>query len=551
VVTTAEQSPARPPESYWLTRFIILRLLGCIYAVAFLAAAKQILPLTGSNGLLPLDLFLDRVQSALGSAASGFLRLPSIFWFVHSDGVLQASAWAGFALSLVVVAGYANALVMAALWALYMSFVHVGQDWYGYGWEIQLVETGFLAIFLCPLLDGRPFPKRAPPRVMLWLFRWLIFRIMLGAALIKLRGDVVWRDLTALYYHFETQPIPNPLSRWFHFLPRWILKGGVLFNYLAELVAPFFAFYPRTARHIAGVVMVLFQLTLIVGGNLSFLNWLTIVPALACFDDSFWSKLLPGALLRRATAAADAAQPSLPMQRAAWVLAAIVALLSIQPVANMVSPRQIMNTSFDPLDLVNTYGAFGSVGRERLNVVFQGTDADVPESRAAWKDYPYAALPVELNRRPQQIAPYQPRLDWQMWFAAMGTLEQYPWTVHLVWKLLHNDPGALSLLGPNPFPQKPPRYIRAVLYRYEFVPPGNPTGAWWKREELGLWLPPLSVDDPRLLSFLARAGWVKPPFRSESLRRRGASESRRPRSAKFQPSLRDRDPLSQTQLMQG
>jgi hypothetical protein len=486
--------------------------LGCVYAVAFLAAAKQILPLIGSHGLLPVELFLARVQNALGSSAAGFLRLPSVFWFVHSDAVLQVAAWTGLALSLLVVAGYANALVMAALWALYMSFVHIGQEWYGYGWEMQLLETGFLAIFLCPLLDGRPFPKREPPRVILWLFRWLIFRIMIGAALIKLRGDDAWRDLTALYYHFETQPIPNPLSRWFHFLPHWILQGGVLFNFLAELIAPFFAFYPRMARQIAGVIIVLFQLTLIVGGNLSFLNWLTIVPALACFDDTFWSKLLPGALSQRATVAAEAAQPSLPMQRVAWVMAAIVGLLSIQPMVNLISPHQIMNTSFDPLELVNTYGAFGSVGRERLNVVFQGTTDESSEPGAVWKVYPYVALPVELDRRPRQIAPYQPRLDWQMWFAAMGTVNEYPWTLHLVWKLLHNDPGALSLMGSNPFPQKPPRYIRAVLYRYQFVSPGDPTGDVWKREEIGLWLPPLSPDDPRLLSLLARAGWTKPPL---------------------------------------
>ena len=286
------------------------------------------------------------------------------------------------------------------------------------------------------------------------------------------------------------------------------MKAGVLFNFLAELVAPWFAFYPRLARHIAGAVIVLFQFTLILGGNLSFLNWLTIVPALACFDDAFWAKLLPGALSRRATAAAAAAQPSLPMQRAAWVVAALVALLSLQPVVNMISPGQIMNTSFDPLDLVNTYGAFGSVGRERLNVVFEGTDAAVPDARAVWKAYPYQALPVALNRRPRQVAPYQPRLDWQMWFAAMSTPDQYPWTLHLVWKLLHNDPGALSLFGGNPFPHKPPRYIRAVLYRYRFAPPGNRKGDWWKREELGLWLPPLSANDPRLLAFLKQAGWL-------------------------------------------
>ncbi len=489
---------------------MILRLLGGVYAVAFLAAAKQSVPLIGSHGLQPLDLFLQRVESALGSASAGFVRLPSLFWLAHSDGVLQGAAWVGFVLSCVVVAGYANALLLGVLWVLYMSFVHLGQDWYGYGWEIQLLETGFLAIFLCPLLDGRPFPKREPPRVVIWLFRWLIVRIMLGAALIKLRGDASWRDLTALYYHFETQPIPGPFSRWFHFLPRWVLKGGVLFNYVAELVAPLFAFYPRIGRHIAGVIMVLLQVVLILSGNLSFLNYLTIVPALACFDDSFWARVLPKALVRRATDAPGSAQPSVAMQRVAWGVAVVLGLLSIQPMLNLISRQQIMNTSFDPLDLVNTYGAFGSVGQERLTLVFQGTDDVLPGDGATWKDYPYFAQPVAFDQRPRQVAPYQPRLDWQVWFAAMGTPQQYPWTLNLVWKLLHNDPGALSLLGANPFPRKPPRYIRAVLYRYKFVRPGSEPGKWWRREALGLWLPPLSADDPRLLGALEQMGWAEP-----------------------------------------
>ncbi len=505
-----EPSPAAPPlaASHWLTRFAILRLLGAVYAVAFLVAANQIVPLIGSHGLTPLGLFLDHVRVALGSTLAGFVRLPTLFWFVHSDAALQTAAWIGFGLSCVVACGYANALLMGALWALYMSFVHAGQDWYGYGWEIQLLETGFLAIFLCPLLDGRPFPKRAPPVAVIWLFRWLIFRIMLGAALIKLRGDSSWRDLTALYYHFETQPIPNPLSRFFHFLPRWMLQAGVLFNFLADLVAPWFVVLTAPFRRAGGAIMVVFQLTLIAGGNLSFLNWLTIVPALAYFDDGFWRRLLPRALARRAEAAAAAAQPNRAMLGASWALAALVALLSIQPVVNMISPHQIMNTSFDPLDLVNTYGAFGSVGQERQNVVFEGTDAVNTNAAAVWKPYPCKALPVDIHRRPVQVAPYQPRLDWQMWFAAMGSPEQYPWTLNLVWKLLHNDPGALSLLGPNPFPQKPPRYIRAVLYHYQFAHPGNPAGDWWQRKELGLWLPPLSTNDSSLLDFLQREDWL-------------------------------------------
>jgi hypothetical protein len=499
--------PNRP--TYWLTRFLILRLLGLVYAVAFLVAIHQIIPLIGEHGLLPIGIFLKNVADVFGSRSAGFFRIPSIFWFGHSDSDLLTAAWIGFLLSCVVVSGFANAPLLAVLWFLYMSFVHVGQDWYGYGWEIQLLETGFLAIFLCPLLDMRPFPKRPPPLPLIILFRWLAFRIMLGAGLIKIRGDEVWRNGTALYYHFETQPITGPLSRWFHFLPRVILKTGVWFNFLAELVAPFFAFWPRPARHIAGSIIVALQLILILSGNLSFLNWLTIIPALACFDDGFWSKILPRPLVRRAKYAEEIAEPSRPMLVTALGIAVLIGLLSIQPVINMLSPGQIMNTSFNRLDLVNTYGAFGSVGRERMNVVFEGTMDETPDDNANWKPYPYKGLPVALNKNSPQIAPYQLRLDWQMWFAAMSSPEEYPWTLNLVWKLLHNDPGILGLFADNPFPDKPPRYIRAVLYRYRFAEPGNPEGRWWNRERVSnLWLPPLSANDSRLTEFLKGEGWL-------------------------------------------
>jgi hypothetical protein len=504
----AAGAPGSPP-TYWLTRFVLLRLLGALYAVAFLVAINQILPLIGSNGLLPVGLYLQQVSTALGSVGAGFARLPSVFWLAHSDAALLGAAWLGLVLSLVVVAGYANAVLLAVLWVLYLSFVHVGQEWYGYGWEIQLTETGFLAIFLCPLLDGRPFPRRAPPQAILVLFRWLAFRVMLGAGLIKVRGDEIWRNSTALYYHFETQPIPGPLSRWFHFLPRTVLQAGVWFNWLAELVAPFFVFGPRTARHVAGAVIVLFQLSIILSGNLSFLNWLTILPALACFDDGFWARLLPGRLVQHAARAAAQAEESRPMRVTAGVVAAVIALLSIQPALNMVSPGQIMNTSFDPLDLVNTYGAFGTVGQERLNVVFEGTDDENPSDSAHWQPYRYKGLPVALDQRPPQVAPYQLRLDWQMWFAAMASPADYPWTLNLVWKLLHNDAGAVGLFAANPFPGRPPRYIRAVRYRYAFAPPGNAQGQWWRRERVDIWLPALSAHDPRLVKFLKSAGWLR------------------------------------------
>jgi hypothetical protein len=485
--------------SYWLTRWLILRLLGVVYAVAFLVAIRQIIPLIGGGGLLPAAIYLQRIREALGSTSAGFFRLPSIFWFNDSDTALLTVAWIGFLLSCIVIAGYANALMLVVLWLLYMSFVNAGQEWYGFGWEIQLLETGFLAIFLCPLVDARPFPKRAPPFQVIVLFRWLIFRIMLGSGLIKIRGDQIWRNSTALYFHFETQPMPGPLSRWFHFLPRAILRSGVWYNWLAELIAPWFIFWPRIARHIAGVVIVLLQIILIFSGNLSFLNWLTVIPALSCFDDGFWGRLFPRRIVQRATKAEASADPSHPMNVMAWVVTVVVCLLSIQPVFNMLSPSQVMNTSYDPLNLVNTYGAFGSVGTERMNIVFEGTSDSIPDDRADWKEYPYKGLPVALDKRPPQIAPYHLRFDWQMWFAAMSTPDEYPWTLTLISRLLHNDPLALSLFAANPFPGKPPRYIRAILYRYQFARAGDPRHLWWTRERIGdTWLPAMSEDDRRL-----------------------------------------------------
>jgi hypothetical protein len=508
IVQSRDPAKTKAEPTYWLTRFVMLRLLGFVYAVAFLVAGQQLLPLIGSNGLLPVGPFLDRVRdTAHGSFTSAVLHLPSVFWFSHSDSALMAAAWIGFILACLVVAGLTNALIMVLMWALYMSIVHVGQDWYSFGWEFQLLETGFLGIFLCPLFEFRPFPKYEPPLVVIWLFRWLIFRMMLGAGLIKIRGDPVWRDFSALFYHFETQPLPNPLSRWFHFLPRPVLQFGVFYNHLAELVAPWMVFWPRVVRHASGLIIVLFQIVLILSGNLSFLNWVTLVPALACFDDSIWSRILPGFLVRRSVHERTAARAGRASQILTWILASVIGVLSIQPVLNLLSPRQIMNTTFDPLDLVNTYGAFGTVGRERYNVVFEGTLSDFPATDADWRPYHYRALPVDPDQQPVQIAPYQPHLDWQMWFASMGTPEEYPWTVHLVWKLLHNDPLALQLFADNPFPESPPHFVRAVLYRYQFADPRNPSHHWWTRERLGLWLPALWDGDPQLTDFLRQAGW--------------------------------------------
>jgi hypothetical protein len=489
--------------AHLLTRFVILRLLALVYAVAFLILINQLQPLLGVDGLLPAVRFLERVREAVGSTADAALALPTLFWIDCRDDTLLAAAWLGLGLSLLALAGVTNALLQLALWALYLSFVQIGQLFYGYGWETQLLETGFLAIFLCPVRRIGPFAGGPPPRLVIWLFRWLIIRIMLGAAAIKLRGDPCWRDFTCLVYHYETQPVPNPLSWWLQAQPRWFHMAGVAFNHFVELIAPFLVLGSRRLRLFAGICFVAFQVMLILSGNLSFLNWLTIVPALACFDDRSLAWLFPERWRERAAAAA--AMPAPPLRQAAAAgLALVVAILSVNVVANLLSPRQAMNRSFDRLHLVNTYGAFGSVGRERDEVILEGTsDATIgPDTR--WQEYQFPCKPGDVRRRPCLISPYHYRLDWQLWFAAMSQAEREPWLIHLVDKLLRGDRGVKSLLAVDPFPETPPRFLRAQLYRYRFTRPGEDSADWWQRTPIRPYLPPVGRDDPGLAAYLRR-----------------------------------------------
>jgi hypothetical protein len=485
----------------------VLRGLGLVYTVAFVSLLEQLLPLLGAGGLTPVAPWLERLAPALGarSRLEAFLGHPTLFWLDASDATLVATCALGAALAAVVLCGFANAPILAALWLLYLSFVQVGQLWYGFGWEMQLLETGFLAIFLCPLLDPRPFPRSPPPRIVVWLLRWLCFRVFLGAGLIKLRGDACWRDFTCLFSHYETQPVPGPLSWYFHHLPPLVHRLGVAMNHLAELVAPWLLLGPRRLRHAAAGLMALFQGILILSGNLSFLNWLTLVAVLACFDDALLARVLPARLVAAAARARAAARPPSRAAGATWLgLLALVAVLSLDPIANLLSSRQVMNTSFDRLHLVNTYGAFGSVGRHRDEIVIEGTsDARISDA-TEWREYEWKCKPGDPRRRPCLVTPYHYRLDWLIWFAAMSTPDRHPWVVTLVAKLLQNDPGALGLLAGNPFPEAPPRFVRAELYRYEFTDPGDPGGAWWRRRRLRLWLRPLALEELRLRERLTR-----------------------------------------------
>jgi len=477
-------------SDFFLTRFVFLRLLGLTYFIAFLVLVKQCIPLIGEKGLTPAKSYLDSIMPNFKNKADAFWKHPTIFWFYISDNFLKVLSWTGLLLSFLLLIGFGNVITLFVLWLLYISFVYIGQVWYGYGWESQLLETGFLAIFMVPMLNLSPFPSFAVPVITIWLLIWINFRLHLGSGLIKLRADSCWKDLTCLDYHFETQPIPNPLSRYFHFLPKFWLKAGVIWTHIVQIIVPFFLFIPGIPRIIAGLLLLLFQVLLILSGNLSFLNLISIVAIIGAFNDNFLAYFLPSFIVEKSQEASLSASTTIPY--AAWIYFVFVVILSIPVIKNLFSKHQIMNYSFNQFFLVNTYGAFGSVGRKRHELIIEGTQEDKITAETEWKEYEFKGKPGDVFKRPGIIAPYQPRIDWQMWFAAMETPEQNPWIFTFISKLLNNDKDALSLIAKNPFSDKPPKYIRIDIYLYKFV---KPTGnIVWERERVDTWIYPLSKE---------------------------------------------------------
>ena len=465
---------------YRLTRFVLERGIGLIYLIAFLVALNQFPALLGEHGLMPAPRFLRRVT---------FREYPSLFHLRYSDRLLRVVAWAGVVLSAVIVAGLPQSgplwlpmLVWLALWVLYLSIVNIGQQFYSFGWESILLEAGFFAIFLGNARTSPAFP-------VLLLFRWLAFRVELGAGLIKLRGDPCWRDLTCMDYHHETQPIPNPLSRYVHLLPRVFHRAEVVGNYVAQLGAPFLLFLPQPVAGIGALVMLGTQAYLVLSGNYAWLNVLTMLAAVAAVPDAFFRAVLP-----------PFATPTL-LPPPAWyaglvlVVTAVVAVLSYWPVANLLARRQLMNYAFNRLHLVGTYGAFGSITRERYEIVIEGTGDAKPSPESEWRAYEFKAKPGDPRRRPRQIAPYHLRLDWLMWFAALSPSYAEPWFRQLVGRLLAADRQVLRLLGRNPFPDAPPVWIRARYFHYRFTTHAErrTSGAWWVRTLAGDFLAPVTL----------------------------------------------------------
>lgn len=464
------------PE-YRLGALVLERGVAAIYLVAFVAAARQFRALIGERGMLPVPVHL---------AKRSFWRAPSIFHLRYSDRLFAGVAWFGAAVAAATVGGldlvplWAAVAMWATLWVLYLSIVNVGQVWYGFGWESLLLETGFLMIFL-----GNA--QVAPPVLTLWLVRWLLFRVEFGAGLIKMRGDSCWRDLSCLDYHHETQPMPGPLSWFFHHLPRPLHRIEVAGNHFAQLVVPFGLFAPQPFASIAAAVIVVTQLWLVASGNFAWLNWLTIFLAFSAVD--------VGSVAVLVHVGAFGAVPHPPVWFVVPVIAvtALMLVLSYWPVRNMLSPGQRMNMSFNAFHLCNTYGAFGSISRIRQEVVIEGT-ADAG-AETAWQEYEFKGKPTALRRLPRQFAPYHLRLDWLMWFAAISPGYAVAWMTPFLHRLLRNDPETLKLLRRNPFPDSPPRYVRAQLYKYRFTTPAElrRDHTWWHRTLIGSYVPPMSL----------------------------------------------------------
>ena len=465
-------------DDYWLARLVFQRALALIYLIAFVVALRQFGPLLGERGILPVPDFLAAVR---------FRDAPSLFHWRFSDRFARGVFIAGVALALALLLGLGDVVptpvamvAWATLWWLYVSVVNVGQTWYAFGWESLLCETGFLAIFL-----GNA--QVAPPIVLIVLLRWLVFRVEFGAGLIKMRGDRCWRDLTCLDYHHETQPMPNPLSWYFHHLPRGFHRVEVLGNHFAQLVAPIFLFAPQPLASVAGIVIIGTQGWLLLSGNFAWLNVVTMTIAIASLDDTTLGYVVP----------LTHTPGDFPLWYAAITLAvtALIVYLSYRPARNLLSRRQLMNYSFDPFHIVGTYGAFGSVTKERDEVVVEGTLDVVLNVQTRWLEYEFKAKPTDVMRRPPQFAPYHLRLDWLMWFAAMSSPMQHEWFVPFIARLLEADHAVLGLLRRDPFNGERPRYVRARLYRYRFTTSAerNETGAWWHRELVDEYMRPVSL----------------------------------------------------------
>ena len=496
-----------------------MRGLAFVYLLAFGSLWLQLDGLLGPAGILPADAYLRFVKEQLGGEAAW--RVPTILWWLDVDVGLGLLCGGGVAIALVAFVGPYWTPPWVLLWAGYLSLTSVGQAFLSFQWDALLLETGFLAVFVAPcgIVPRWRSGFRSdcgPPTAMLWCVRWLLFRLMFASGVVKLSSDdPVWWDLSALEYHFFTQPLP-PWSAWFaHQLPSGLLSTATGVMFFIELVVPFFIFGPRLLRLSAFWLLVMLQVVILITGNYGFFNYLTIVLCFVLLEDRSWParwRRGRGPSDRESVQSVDADLPrdaaTVPMQsrrsRSRWVLrlaggtlAAALFVLSLIPFARMFrrpiswpEPLAQVYRAVQPFRLVNGYGLFADMTTTRWEIDVQGSD-----DGELWKSYEFSYKPGATDGRPAFVAPHQPRLDWQMWFAALGTARQNPWFVQFLRALLEGRAEVLDLLPENPFPERPPRYIRALAYEYRFTDweEWRETGSWWRRGAERVYFRPASL----------------------------------------------------------
>jgi hypothetical protein len=485
-------TPISVAGTYVLASWLFLRLLGLIYFAAFVSLATQIRGLVGVKGILPAAEFLASRRSR---KTSRFWRVPTLCWISSADGFLLFLCWGGAALSLLLVVGVAPVIALFLLWLFYLSLLTVCRLFLGYQWDILLLETGFLAIFLAPpeLVPRFP-PSSAPSPLIVWLFWWLLFRLMFSSGLVKLRsGDRTWRTLTALCHHYQTQPLPTPVAWYAHQLPVGFHKLSAALLLAIEFCVPFFIFGPPGFRFAAALSFIALMALIQFTGNYCFFNLLGIALSFLLLDDRLLGPVFEALGI---SFPAQVFAPPTPV----WVLVSVAALiltLSAVPVLRLFRleidwPGRLADL-FEFLDrfrLVNSYGLFSVMTTERPEIIIEGS-----HDGSTWRRYQFKWKPGDPNTAPRFCAPHQPRLDWQMWFTALGYYGNNPWFHRFLKGLLEGSPPVLSLLRDNPFPEKPPQYLRSLLYDFRFSDRASrrATGAWWVCEPRGIYAPPLEA----------------------------------------------------------
>jgi hypothetical protein len=482
------------PLDYFLSRWLFLRLLGVVYLAAFLSLWVQIDGLIGSDGVLPVADFLTAVRQALGSER--YYHVPTLCWLNASDQFLTGLCTGGTVLSCMLILGLAPAPVLFLLWAFYLSLTVAGQVFLGYQWDALLLETGFLAIFFAPLRLWDRLDRAAPPSsVVLWLLRWLLFRLLFRSGMVKLLSDdPSWRSLTALQYHYETQPLPTWTSWYMHQLPGWFQQLSVLMTFAAELLLPLLIFGPRRCRHVACAGIVALQLLIAATGNFGFFNLLTIVLCVPLLEDGFFPA-------RWRTRLARPGEPEAHPKVRTWSswltvpVAGLILIMSLVPFLQKCGftnwwPPWLVRAyhTVASFHSVNNYGLFAVMTPERPEIIVEGSS-----DGRTWRPYEFKWKPGDPGRRPAFTGLHMPRLDWQMWFAALGRWQENPWFIHFLVRLRQGSPNVLKLLDRNPFAEQPPRYLRALLYQYHFTDSATrrQDGTWWRREKIDFYCPVL------------------------------------------------------------